>query len=144
MRAGNWNLRPGPESAVISQAIREVIHTADADVRVHVSRKRFDPSPRKRAFRLFKQFQLDDSPHQNSVLIYINPEKRHFVIVAGEGLTKRAGPTYLGDLAGMFKTDLQSTSFENAVGMAVRTLGATLSRHYPVSTEKQDPPARPN
>ncbi len=102
------------------------------EIRVHVSRRWFDPDPYGRARDIFENFGMLRTSRKNAVLFYFNVRLQRFAIVADSGVDSELGDLYWKELAGNLKEDLQSTHFENAVAIAVRTLGVSLQKVYPI------------
>jgi uncharacterized membrane protein len=102
-----------------------------AEIRVHVSRRLFEPDARARALRLFDSFGMAHTRHRNAVLLYINLRRRRFAIVADRGATERLGHAYWDQLSRQLAEDLRSTDPERAIALAVGELGDRLREHFP-------------
>lgn len=112
-------------------AIRNAERDTTGEIHVHISRKWFERDPVRRARTLFALLQLHRTSQQNAVLLYFNTRRKKFAVIAGDGWNGKVAPKYWDDLAFMLQEDLVSTAFENAVGLAIQTLGATLKKSFP-------------
>jgi uncharacterized membrane protein len=121
------SLRTSP----IIHAVRLAEHESTAEIRVHISKKWIDPNPLRSATDLFFRLGLNKTSHKNGVLVYLNSRKKTFAIVFDEGVSSRLTPDYVKGISQHMHEDLQSTYFDNAVAIAVRTIGITLSRLFP-------------
>lgn len=127
----------------IVKAIAWVEKNSTAEIRVHVTKKWFDQDPMKSAIRIFNDHEMDRNSYQNSVLLYFNQRKKTFAILGGAAFHKRVGQSYWESLAINLRDDLYSTHFENAVALAIRTIGFTLQKYFPpIQSEKS--PGAPN
>ena len=120
------------DKSPIIRALQYLSKRTTAEVRVHVSQEWFEKDPMDYALKLFDYFKMTQTEHRNSVLFYINRHKQSYAIVADEGIHRVLGQKYWDELALNLKEDLQSTYFENALSMALFSLGVSLEKHYPI------------
>lgn len=132
------------ELSPIVQAITDAERASTGEIRVHLSRRWIEKDPFDRAFRLFHQFGMTKTRQRNAVLLYINLRKKKFAIVGDEGIHHVVGQRYWEELALHLKQDLQSTHIENAVALAVRTIGMTLKKFFPVDLDGENHDELPN
>jgi uncharacterized membrane protein len=123
----------------IVQAIARAERGTTGEIRVHLSRRWLERHPFARATRLFNQYGMTRTAQRNGVLIYINLRRREFAIIGDEGIHKVVGQKYWDELAKHLHEDLASTHIENAVALAVGTVGATLHRFFPAEPGAQNP-----
>jgi uncharacterized membrane protein len=119
------------ESSPIVEAIAEAESRTSGEIRVHLTRRRFERDPFQRAWKLFHQYGMTRTAQRNAVLFYLNLRKKKFAIVGDEGIHRVVGAHYWEELAKSLREDLLSTHIENAVALAVRTIGVTLERFFP-------------
>jgi uncharacterized membrane protein len=124
-----------PEPTPILRALRFVEKKSTGEVRVHVSRDRFEKDPMRSALHLFEEFGMTRTTDRNAVLVYLNRATRKFAIVADEGIHRVVGQRYWDVLAANFEEDLQSTHFENAITLLVFAVGTTLAKKFPRAAE---------
>lgn len=115
----------------IVRAIADAERMCTCEFRVHVSRRWREPDAFERARALFEGYGLQRTSARNAVFFYVNLRARSFAIIADENAAKAVGNRYWEELGSMLRDDLLSTHPENAIALAVRTAGATLSRHFP-------------
>jgi uncharacterized membrane protein len=121
------------EPTPILKALRFVEKKSTGEVRVHVSRDRFEKDPMNTALRLFEEYSMTRTTNRNAILVYLNRATRKFAILADEGIHRAVGQKYWDLLAANFGEDLQSTHFENAIALLVFSVGTTLAKKYPKS-----------
>ena len=119
------------EATPILKALRFVTKKSTGEVRVTVSRDRFEKDPMSTALRHFEEYGMTRTTDRNAVLVYLNRATRKFSIVADEGLHRAVGQKYWDTLARNFSEDLQSTHFENAIALLVFSVGTTLAKTFP-------------
>ena len=115
----------------ITDALLAAMNDTTADIHVHVSERRWERNIYRRALAWFHFYRLQDTRQKNAVLIYLNTRSHRFAIVADDGLTHFLNKSYWDELGGCFREDLQSTQFERAVALTLRTLGVTLQKYFP-------------
>ena len=122
---------PEQEATPIIRALRFVARKSTGEVRVHISRDRFEKDPMATALRLFEEFSMTRTTDRNAVLVYLNRATRKFAILGDEGLHRSVGQRYFDGLAANFSEDLQSTHFENAIALLVFSVGTTMAKKFP-------------
>ncbi len=115
-----------------------------AEIRVHISRRFFEKDAFVRAQKLFEQFGMYRTTHRNAVLLYVNLKRQQFAVIGDTGIHEKIGQHYWEELARSLREDLLSTHYENAIAIAVRTLGITLQAHFPPALDGQNPDELPN
>ena len=130
VEAGNTTTR----SPIVS-AIARAERGTTGEIRVHLSRRRWDPDPFARAQKIFTQLGMFRTNQRNGVLLYVNLRKRKFAIIGDEGIHKAVGGRYWEELSQALRDDLHSTHLENAIALAVRTIGLTLARFFPATND---------
>lgn len=105
----------------VLEAIREIEAKSSVSIRIVVSKNRFENNPHKKSGRIFSVMPCQ-------VLIYLNLRKRTFAILSDERLSRVLSREYLSRLSHHLTEDLQSTYWENAVALAIRTIGVTIGQ----------------
>lgn len=130
-------MAPGKEnSPSLMHELHNAVTGSTGEIRVHLSRAPFERDPLKKACRLFETFAMQRTADRNAVLLYINTRSKRFAIVADEGLATRTGREYTDGLAKLFAEDLKKMAPLKAVVIAVHTLGATLRKHFPSESRR--------
>lgn len=120
-------------------AIMEAEKGTTGEIRVHLSKRWFEKDPYAHACKLFMQYGMTRTANRNAVLLYVNLRKRKFTIIGDEGIHRVVGQQYWEELARCLANDLRSTCSENAIALAVRTIGATLHRFFPAEEGAENP-----
>lgn len=128
----------------IVQAIADAERGTTGEIRVHVSRSWVEKDAYAHAQRLFEQHGMTRTAQRNAVLFYVNARRHKFAIIGDEGIHKVVGQKYWEGLAQMLHEDLQSTHLENAIALAVRTIGITLQKYFPADPEAHNPNELPD
>jgi uncharacterized membrane protein len=138
--------KSSPETQIspIVRAIAWAEKGTTSEIRVHITRKVFEKDPFSRAQKLFERFGMFRTSHRNAVLLYVNLRRRKFAIVGDTGIHQKIGQAYWEELAHTLREDLLSTHYENAIAIAVRTLGITLKTHFPVLPGAENPNELPD
>lgn len=143
MEAGKTPEKKNKVSPIVL-AIQDAEHLTTAEIRVHLSRRFWDPDPMKRARKLFTRFGMHNTSARNGILLYVNLRKRRFAIVADDGVHGRVGQQYWDEFVKMLAEDLRSTHPEGAIGLAVRTIGVTMQKYFPAQDGAENPNELPN
>lgn len=122
----------------IVKAIQFAEKYTSAEIRVHLSQRRFESDPLKRAWQIFKSLKMHETEARNGILLYVNLRKHQFAIVGDVSIQAKVGDHYWKDIAESLKDDLLSTHHENAIALAVKTMGITLAKYFPASPNKKN------
>lgn len=101
---------------------------------------------RERALMLFSKHRVWDTEHNNGVLIYLLMPEHAFEIVADRGLARHVPPTAWQEMATMMSARFQLGHYEEGLALAVSTVDALLTEHFPRAAdtpfvnELPDPP----
>lgn len=126
----------GNRKSPIIRAIGEAEKGTTGEIRVHLSKRWFEKDPYGRAQKLFNQFGMEQTAHRNGVLLYVNLRRRKFAIIGDAAIHTAVGQVYWEELCLRLREDLQSTHSENAIALAVRTVGITLQHYFPAGLEQ--------
>lgn len=134
---------PGKISPIV-KAIGHAEQLTTGEIHVHISHRFFERYPLKSAQTIFKKYRLENTSERNGILLYINLRKKKFVVLGDEGIHNKVGQDYWNHLCVALKEDLQSTYFENAIAIAVRTMGITLAQIFPAHPNNHNKDELPN
>ncbi len=123
----------------IVKAIQAVEQNTTGEIRVHLSKRWLERDPFNRARKLFEKFGMHRTGQRNGVLLYVNLRKKKFAIIGDEGIHEAVGQKYWEDLTIALAQDLRTTHSENAIAMAVATIGVTLQKYFPVEKDQSRP-----
>ncbi len=116
----------------ILRSLRYVTKKSTGEVFVHLSEDRLERDPMDSALSIFEEMNLTKTTDRNGVLIYLNRKTRKFAIVADEGLHRIVGQKYWDELARNLSEDLRATHYENALSLAIYSVGTTLAKRFPI------------
>jgi hypothetical protein len=120
---------------LLLQAIRHAESGTLGRIHIHFSRKWREKDPRRSALSVLNRLSLSPLERDYSVLLYFNPRRRKYAILSGPKLLQVGGPKYLENLAFMLEEDLNSTHIDNAIRLAIQTLGVTFKKNFPRKSE---------
>lgn len=129
---GDTNEHPSP----IVQAIAQAEATTTGEIRVHLSRRRWERDPLAHAARLFIRFGMTQTEARNGVLIYVNLRRRRFAVVGDVGVHEKVAPGFWRQVADHLAENLHATHPERAVAEAVVEVGRELARWFPADAHK--------
>jgi len=129
----------GKSNKTKESPIVHAIEAAEAgttgEIQVHLTKRWVEKDAFSRAQKLFHQFGMTRTTNRNAVLLYVNFRKHKFAIIGDEGIHKVVGQHYWEELAKHLQQDLRSTHAENAIAMAVMTIGQTLKKYFPADLD---------
>jgi uncharacterized membrane protein len=120
----------GKHSPIV-EAIQAAMLGTAAEVRVHLSRRWWEPNPLKRAQKIFQRHGMDRTDHRAGVLLYVNLRRRKFAVLGDTAIHEKLGQRYWEELVRKLRTDLRSTHSERAIALAVLHVGEALRAHFP-------------
>lgn len=128
----------------IVEAIEIAEKGTTGEIRVHLSRHWLERDCYRRAEKLFARFNMSRTTNRNAVLLYVNLRKRKFAVIGDVGIHKAVGQQYWNELVAALKEDLSKMKSENAIALAVATIGATLAKFFPADLDAENPNELPN
>jgi len=85
--------------------------------------------------RLFQDLRVHQTTQRNGVLLFLNLRRGSCGILPDKGIAETMGDAYWKELIQALTDDLKWTHPENALILAIRTLGVSLIENYPLNTE---------
>ncbi len=125
-----------PSASLLQQALIEAEEGSTGEIRVHLSRRPFEPNALKRATRLFDRFGMNRTAQRNAVLLYVNLRKHRFAIVADRGFSQAVEPMVWDRIAAELSDHFRSTHPDRAMAIAIIRIGVQLQKHFPAHLEK--------
>lgn len=126
------------DTSPIVAAIAEAERGTTGEIRVHITKRLIEPNVFKRAQKVFTKLKMNETQQRNAILLYVNIKRHRFAIVGDQGIHAIVGKKYWEELSQGLTQDLQSTHYERAIAIAVKTLGETLKRYFPSDTHTKD------
>jgi uncharacterized membrane protein len=118
----------------IVEAIARAETKTTGEIRVHISKRWFEPNPLVRAQKLFRRLGMERTSLRNAVLLYVNLRKRRFAIFGDEGIHQSVGQKYWESIAKELSQDLRGTHHENAIAAAVNKISIALAENFPLDS----------
>jgi uncharacterized membrane protein len=137
-------VRDGKKFSKIVEAIAKAEKQTTGEIRVHVSKRWFEPNPLLRAQKVFHRLGMNRTNLKNGVLLYVNLRRRKFAIYGDEGIHQSVGQRYWEKIARELSQDLRGTHHENAIAMAVTKIGDALAESFPVDINSSNQNELPN
>lgn len=117
----------------ILSAIWDAERDSTGEIRVHLSKRWFEPDPFARALHLFTRFGMSKTSHRNAILIYVNLRKRRFAIIGDAGIHHAVGQNFWESLSRQLRENLLSTHSEKAIALTIQSIGKVLKEHFPTA-----------
>jgi uncharacterized membrane protein len=114
----------------VVEAIRAAEARTSGEIRVVIT-LRWILRPERHAWRLFAKLGMERTRHRNGALIVLFTRRRRFVVLGDSGLHGVVGPGYWNDVAAAMTNLLREGRKVDALTAAIRTLGETMSSHWP-------------
>lgn len=129
--------------------VREAIERAEAstsgEIVVSIA-DYFFGNVHRAAHRAFERLGIASTRHRNGVLLFIEPARRQFEIVADIGIHERVRPGFWTEVADRLAQRFREGDFTTGLLEAIERIGAELAIHFPRGpddvNELADEPAR--
>lgn len=125
----------GKKFSRIVEAIAKAETHTTGEIRVHLSKRWFEPDALRRAEKVFHRLGMGRTTLRNAVLLYVNLRRRKFAIFGDEGIHQSVGQRYWEQIARELSQDLRGTHHENAIAMAVTKIGDALAENFPSDSD---------
>ncbi len=129
------------EEREVVEAIRAAEAQTSGEIRVVITSRWF-LSPERRAWRLFERLDMTRTHHRNGALIVLFTRRRRFVVLGDIGLNAIVPADYWPRISDDLSSLLREGRKVDAITAAIRTLGGTMTAHWP--PEFSNPDELPN
>lgn len=119
----------------LTEILREATDGCTGQLHVYFSKRRFEEDPFSSATEVFSELGLQRTQDRNSVLIYMNMQKKQFAIVTDIGLQQKTLPDYWKELSKKFQASLCSIPTDIALEEVVKDIGQVMKKNFPVLEE---------
>ena len=99
---------------------------------------------RQRALMMFSKLGVWDTAHNNGVLIYLLLADRAIEVVADRGLMRHVDATQWQAVVQRMQDDFRAGHIEEGLALAVDTVGALLTKHFPLADGQGNPNELPD
>lgn len=114
--------------------VREAIERAEAgssgEIVVSIA-DYFFGNVHRGARRAFERLGIANTRRRNGVLLFIEPARRQFEIVADTGIDERVRPGFWAEVADRLSQRFHDGDFTGGLVEAIETIGGELAAHFP-------------
>jgi uncharacterized membrane protein len=132
-------LRARLRRLVDAEAVRQAIADAEArtsgEIRVSVSTFFFG-NVRRTAERAFERMGMTATAQRNSVLIFVVPSRRAFVVLGDEGIHVKVGQEFWDAVAAAMSARFKAGDFTGGLVLGITEAGRQLAEHFPHQGER--------
>ena len=119
-----------------SKAIVETIAAAEAmtsgEIRLHIEAKCKSENVLDRAAEVFFQLKMNETAHQNGVLIYIAKDDHKFAIMGDKGINDVVPANFWDGTKEVMREHFKQSEFYEGVVFAIRETGFHLKQYFPL------------
>lgn len=90
------------------------------------------------AHRTFERLGIANTRQRNGVLLFIEPARRQFQILADSGIDGRVSPAFWAEVAEQLSRRFQEGDFTGGLVEAIERIGAELAAHFPRQPDDLD------
>ncbi|WP_179343950.1 TPM domain-containing protein [Winogradskyella ursingii] len=118
------------EEAEIVEAIRIAEKNTSGEIRVHIERD-CDIDVFEHAMEIFHVLKMDNTKHQNGVLIYVAVDKKSFVIYGDKGINDVVDADFWNSTRDKIANQFKQGKFKQGLIDGIAEAGKVLSSHFP-------------
>ncbi|MGW1454990.1 TPM domain-containing protein [Salegentibacter agarivorans] len=122
----------------IIEAIRTAESHTSGEVRVHLEKTTGDMDIFDRAMEVFHMLKMDNTKHDNGVLIYVAVEDHNFVIYGDKGINDVVPDDFWESTKDAIVEKFKKGEFKQGLVDGILTAGQQLKKHFPYSDETRD------
>lgn len=119
---------------VDGEAVQRAIELAEArtsgEIRVSVSTF-FWGSVRNTAERAFLRLGMDQTEQRNSILFFVVPSRRRFVVLGDEGIHAKVGQAFWDAVVAAMAGKFKDGDFTGGLVLGITEAGERLAAHFP-------------
>lgn len=122
----------------IIEAIREAESNTSGEVRVHLEKTTGDMDIFDRAMEVFHMLKMDNTKHDNGVLIYVAVDDHNFVIYGDKGINDVVPDDFWESTKDAIVAKFKKGEFKQGLVDGILTAGQQLKKHFPYSDDTRD------
>ena len=122
----------------IIEAIRTAESHTSGEVRVHLEKTTGEMDIFDRAMEVFHMLKMDNTKHDNGVLIYVAVEDHNFVIYGDKGINDVVPDDFWESTKDAIVEKFKKGEFKQGLVNGILTAGQQLKKHFPYSDETRD------
>ena len=122
----------------IIEAIRKAESHTSGEIRVHLEKTTGDLDIFDRAMEVFHILKMDNTKHDNGVLIYVAVEDHNFVIYGDKGINDVVPANFWESTKDAIVAKFKKGAFKQGLVDGILTAGQQLKKHFPYSDDTRD------
>jgi len=122
----------------IIEAIRKAENHTSGEVRVHMEKTTGEKDIFDRAMEVFHMLKMDNTKHDNGVLIYVAVEDHNFVIYGDKGINDVVPDDFWESTKDAIVEKFKKGEFKQGLVNGILTAGQQLKKHFPYSDDTRD------
>jgi uncharacterized membrane protein len=122
----------------IIEAIRKAESHTSGEVRVHLEKTTGEKDIFDRAMEVFHMLKMDNTKHDNGVLIYVAVEDHNFVIYGDKGINDVVPDDFWESTKDAIVEKFKKREFKQGLVNGILTAGQQLKKHFPWSKDTRD------
>ena len=120
------------ERKKIVQVIADAEAMTSGEIRLHVEAKCKNENVLERATEIFFQLEMNETVHQNGVLIYLAYEDQKFAIIGDKGINEVVPATFWDGTKEVMSGHFKQNEFLEGVLFAIQETGSHLKQYFPL------------
>jgi uncharacterized membrane protein len=120
------------ERKAIVQSITDAEAMTSGEIRLHIEAKCKAENVLDRATEVFFQLKMNETAHQNGVLIYIAKDDHKFAIIGDKGIDSVVPATFWDGTKEVMREHFKRKEFYEGVLFAIRETGFHLKQYFPL------------
>ncbi len=122
----------------IKKAIENAERLTSGEIRVSVA-PLFWGDVQKAAERTFVRMGMKETKDRNSILFFLVPARRKFVVLGDAGIHERVGQHFWDSIASALSEKFRQSDFTGGLVSAIEEVGRQLGAHFPYhATDKNE------
>lgn len=130
-------LSKNDEEAII-EAIRTAEQNTSGEIRVHLEKTTGKLDIFDRAMEVFHHLKMNNTKHENGVLIYVAVEDKNFVIYGDKGINDVVPDNFWESTKDAIVAEFKKGDFKQGLVNGILTAGQQLKKHFPWSADTRD------
>jgi uncharacterized membrane protein len=122
----------------IIEAIRKAESHTSGEVRVHLEKTTGEKDIFDRAMEVFHMLKMDNTKHDNGVLIYVAVEDHNFVIYGDKGINDVVPDDFWESTKDAIVEKFKKGEFKQGLVNGILIAGQQLKKHFPWSEDTRD------
>jgi len=126
------NFLTNTEEQEIIEAIRLAENTTSGEIRIHIEQQCYIDIY-EHALDVFHILKMDNTKHQNGVLIYVAVDNKSFVICGDQGINNVVDTNFWNSTRDKITKQFKKRNFKQGIIDGVTEAGKVLSKYFPHS-----------